>query len=88
MSESQQKMILDILATGQRVTVLQLSTKPVYSMYGGKRISELKEKGINIKDHWVDAENGKRYKEYFLPKSEINKLKRGTKDGKSKKRTA
>ena len=42
MSESQQKMILDILLTGQRITVLQLSTKPVYSMYGGKRISELK----------------------------------------------
>lgn len=87
MSESQQKMILDILLTGQRITVLQLSTKPVYSMYGGKRISELKEKGINVKDHWVDAENGKRYKEYFLEKAEIKRLKRG-KNGKSKKRVA
>ena len=88
MSESLQKMILDILLTGQTISVLQLSTKPVYSMYGGKRISELREKGINIKDHWVIEENGKRRKAYFLPKSEINKLKRGTKDGKSKKRTA
>ena len=79
MSESQQKMILDILSTGQRVTVRQLATKPVYSMYGGKRLSELKERGIKIKDHWVDLENGKRIKEYFLPKSEINKLKRGKK---------
>ena len=87
MSESQQKMILDILLTGQRITVLQLSTKPVYSMYGGKRISELKEKGIDVKDHWVDAENGKRYKEYFLEKAEIKRLKRG-KNGKSKKRVA
>jgi len=85
MSESQQKMILDILLTGQRITVLQLSTKPVYSMYGGKRISELKEKGINVKDHWVDSENGKRYKEYFLQKAEIKRLKRGGKNGKSKK---
>lgn len=84
MSESQHKMILDILSTGQRVTVRQLATKPVYSMYGGKRLSELKERGIKIKDHWVDLENGKRIKEYFLPKSEINKLKRGT-NGKSKK---
>jgi len=79
MSESQHKMILDILSTGQRVTVRQLATKPVYSMYGGKRLSELKERGIKIKDHWVDLENGKRIKEYFLPKSEINKLKRGKK---------
>ena len=46
MRESQQKMILDILSTGQRVTVRQLATKPVYSMYGGKRLSELKERGI------------------------------------------
>ena len=79
MRESQQKMILDILSTGQRVTVRQLATKPVYSMYGGKRLSELKERGIKIKDHWVDLENGERIKEYFLPKSEINKLKRGKK---------
>ena len=79
MRESQQKMILDILSTGQRVTVRQLATKPVYSMYGGKRLSELKERGIKIKDHWVDLDNGKRIKEYFLPKSEINKLKRGKK---------
>ena len=79
MRESQQKMILDILSTGQRVTVRQLATKPVYSMYGGKRLSELKERGIKIKYHWVDLENGKRIKEYFLPKSEINKLKRGKK---------
>lgn len=84
MSESQQKMILDILLTGQRITVLQLSMQPVFSMYGGKRISELKEKGINVKDHWVDAENGKRYKEYFLQKAEIKRL-RGGKNGKSKK---
>ena len=84
MRESQHKMILDILSTGQRVTVRQLATKPVYSMYGGKRLSELKERGIKIKDHWVDLENGKRIKEYFLPKSEINKLKRGE-NGKSKK---
>jgi len=87
MSESQQKMILDILLTGQRITVLQLSMQPVFSMYGGKRISELKEKGIDVKDHWVDAENGKRYKEYFLQKAEIKRLKRG-KNGKSKKRVA
>ena len=87
MSESQQKMILDILLTGQRITVLQLSMQPVFSMYGGKRISELKEKGIDVKDHWVDAENGKRYKEYFLEKAEIKRLKRG-KNGKSKKRVA
>ena len=79
MRESQQKMILDIRSTGQRGTVRQLATKPVQSMYGGKRLSELKERGIKIKDHWVDLENGKRIKEYFLPKSEINKLKRGKK---------
>ena len=79
MRESQHKMILDALSSGQRVTVRQLATKPIYSMYGGKRLSELKERGINIKDHWVDLENGKRIKEYFLPKSEINKLKRGKK---------
>jgi hypothetical protein len=77
--ESQNKMILDILSSGQRVTVNQLATKPVYSMYGAKRLSELKERGIDIKDHWVEAENGKRYKEYFLPKSEIKRLKRGNK---------
>ena len=47
-------MILDILLTGQTISVLQLSTKPVYSMYGGKRISELREKGINIKD-WSES---------------------------------
>ena len=48
-------------------------------MYGGKRLSELKERGYDIRDHWVEAENGKRYKEYFFPKSEINRLKRGKK---------
>ena len=80
MRESQHKMILDKLSTGQRVTVRQLATKPVYSMYGGKRLSELKERGSKIKDHWVDLENGKRIIEYFLPKSEINKLKRGKKN--------
>ena len=84
MRESQHKMILDALSTGQRVTVRQLATKPIYSMYGGKRLSELKERGYDIRDHWVEAENGKRYKEYFFPKSEINRLKRG-KNGKSKK---
>ena len=79
MRESQHKMILDALSSGQRVTVRQLATKPIYSMYGGKRLSELKEKGYDIRDHWVEGENGKRYKEYFLPKSEINRLKRGKK---------
>ena len=79
MRESQHKMILDILSTGQRVTVRQLATKPIYSMYGGKRLSELKERGYDIRDHWVEGENGKRYKEYFFPKSEINRLKRGKK---------
>lgn len=82
--ESQNKMILDMLSSGQRVTVRQLATKPIYSMYGGKRLSELKERGIDIRDHWVEAENGKRYKEYFLPKSEIKRIKRG-KNGQSKK---
>ena len=79
MRESQHKMILDALSSGQRVTVRQLATKPIYSMYGGKRLSELKERGYDIRDHWVEGENGKRYKEYFLPKSEINRLKRGKK---------
>jgi len=79
MRESQHKMILDTLLTGQKVTVNQLATKPVYSMYGAKRLSELKERGYDIRDHWVEAENGKRYKEYFLPKSEINRVRRGKK---------
>ena len=79
MRESQHKMIIDALSTGQRVTVRQLATKPIYSMYGGKRLSELKERGYDIRDHWVEGENGKRYKEYFFPKSEINRLKKGKK---------
>jgi len=45
----------------------------------GKVKSELFDLEHEDSDHWVDAENGKRYKEYFLQKAEIKRLKRGNK---------
>jgi hypothetical protein len=63
--------ILNYLKNGYHLTSIGvlnlLGTTEIRS-----RIAELRKAGYNIQDRWVER-NGKRFKEYYIPKEELTK---------------
>lgn len=56
--------VLNILQSGERLTSWSAMVK-YHVGHLARRILDLKEKGVAVKDNWIE-ENGSRYKEYFL----------------------
>jgi len=73
---SQGQMIYESLLKGNKLTVLGMSQKPIFSMYGARRILDLKESGVPVQDEWVDLPNKKRIKQYFLTPKDIKRLRK------------
>lgn len=74
--QSQAQMIFDKLLQGKELTVLDMSQRPIYTMYGARRILDLKESGVPIQDEWIELPNNKKVKKYFLDAKDIKKIKR------------
>ncbi len=74
--QSQAQMIFDKLLQGKGLTVLDMSQRPISTMYGARRILDLKESGVPIQDEWVELPNNKKVKKYFLTEMDIKKIKR------------
>ena len=74
--QSQAQMIFDKLLQGKELTVLDMSQRPIFTMYGARRILDLKESGVPIQDEWVELPNSKKVKKYFLTEMDIKKIKR------------
>ena len=74
--QSQAQMIFDKLLQGKELTVLDMSQRPISTMYGARRILDLKESGVPIQDEWVELPNNKKVKKYFLDAKDIKKVKR------------
>ena len=74
--QSQAQMIFDKLLQGKELTVLDMSQRPISTMYGARRILDLKESGVPIQDEWVELPNNKKVKKYFLAAKDIKKIKR------------
>jgi len=74
--QSQAQMIFDKLLQGKGLTVLDMSQRPISTMYGARRILDLKESGVPIQDEWVELPNNKKVKKYFLAAKDIKKIKR------------
>lgn len=74
--QSQAQMIFDKLLQGKELTVLDMSQRPIFTMYGARRILDLKESGVPIQDEWVELPNNKKVKKYFLDAKDIKKIKR------------
>ena len=74
--QSQAQMIFDKLLQGKGLTVLDMSQRPISTMYGARRILDLKESGVPIQDEWVELPNNKKVKKYFLDAKDIKKIKR------------
>jgi hypothetical protein len=74
--QSQAQMIFDKLLQGKELTVLDMSQRPISTMYGARRILDLKESGVPIQDEWIELPNNKKVKKYFLDAKDIKKIKR------------
>jgi hypothetical protein len=74
--QSQAQMIFNKLLQGKELTVLDMSQRPISTMYGARRILDLKESGVPIQDEWVELPNNKKVKKYFLAAKDIKKIKR------------
>ena len=74
--QSQAQIIFDKLLQGKELTVLDMSQRPISTMYGARRILDLKESGVPIQDEWVELPNNKKVKKYFLDAKDIKKIKR------------
>jgi hypothetical protein len=74
--QSQAQMIFNKLLQGKELTVLDMSQRPISTMYGARRILDLKESGVPIQDEWVELPNNKKVKKYFLDAKDIKKIKR------------
>ena len=53
-----------------------MAQRPISSMYGARRILDLKESGINVQDEWVEVPSDEKVKKYFLTEMDIKKIKR------------
>tara|TARA_R100000988_G_C3890901_1_gene112758 strand:- start:143 stop:409 length:267 start_codon:yes stop_codon:yes gene_type:complete len=84
--QSQAQMIFDKLLQGKELTVLDMSQRPISTMYGARRILDLKESGVPIQDEWVELPNSKKVKKYFLAKRDIKRIKRNLNGKKTKQR--
>lgn len=71
MSQTQNKLILDLLLSGEVLTGLDALSR-VGTMKLATRIGEIKEElrgkqsSIIIRDGWIHAPNGKKYKKYWI----------------------
>jgi hypothetical protein len=74
--QSQAQMIFNKLLQGKELTVLDMSQRPISTMYGARRILDLKESGVPIQDEWIELPNNKKVKKYFLAAKDIKKIKR------------
>ena len=59
------QLVYDLLRSGVRLTVLSAITEYGISSLP-RRILDLKEAGVEIKDCWVRADGKERWKEYYL----------------------
>lgn len=84
--QSQAQMIFNKLLQGKELTVLDMSQRPISTMYGARRILDLKESGVPIQDEWVELPNSKKIKKYFLAKRDIKRIKRNLNGKKTKQR--
>jgi hypothetical protein len=84
--QSQAQMIFNKLLQGKELTVLDMSQRPISTMYGARRILDLKESGVPIQDEWVELPNSKKVKKYFLAKRDIKRIKRNLNGKKTKQR--
>jgi hypothetical protein len=84
--QSQAQMIFNKLLQGKELTVLDMSQRPISTMYGARRILDLKESGVPIQDEWVELPNSKKVKKYFLAKRDIKRIKRNFNGKKTKQR--
>jgi hypothetical protein len=84
--QSQAQMIFNKLLQGKELTVLDMSQRPISTMYGARRILDLKESGVPIQDEWVELPNSKKIKKYFLAKRDIKRIKRNLDGKKTKQR--
>jgi hypothetical protein len=82
--QSQAQMIFNKLLQGKELTVLDMSQRPISTMYGARRILDLKESGVPIQDEWVELPNSKKVKKYFLAKRDIKRIKRNLNGKKTK----
>tara|TARA_Y100000401_G_scaffold88627_1_gene74153 strand:- start:807 stop:1046 length:240 start_codon:yes stop_codon:yes gene_type:complete len=71
---SQQMKILKAFMKGKHLT-FNSARSISGSNYPLKRISELKQEGIPIKDEWIENTDQARYKRYWIDKEDIKELK-------------
>ena len=67
---NQNQMILKALNDGDVLTGLE-ALERFKTMKLATRISELRASGIEIKDSFIHAPNGKKYKQYWIKKEPI-----------------
>jgi len=65
-TESQEKMILDALLAGRKITPLDALNDYGCMRLGG-RIFDLRAAGHEISDEWHETKSGKRVKRYYIP---------------------
>lgn len=63
MSDSQNKMILQAMREGKKLTALD--AMQMGCMRLASRICDLRNEGHGIQDEWIES-NGKRFKRYFI----------------------
>ena len=59
------KLVLTILQSGRRLTVLSAINEYGISSLP-RRILDLKENGVEIKDRWIEINNKRAYKEWWI----------------------
>jgi len=62
---AQCQQVYDLLSSGVRLTVLSAITEYGISSLP-RRILDLKQAGVEIKDCWVKTDSKERYKEYYV----------------------
>jgi hypothetical protein len=71
---TQADLIFKELMQGKKLTVRDMFTSPVFSNSPCRRISDLKELGVPIKDAWTQTKNNKPIKFYYLEKKDMKKF--------------
>lgn len=67
-TRSDETLILKLLQDGKHLSELDMF-KYGYGTSFRSRISNLRQKGYAILDYWVERDNGRKYKKYYLEKS-------------------
>jgi hypothetical protein len=70
--------VLEQLLAGRRITRLDIFNE-IWSMTLNSRIPEIKDKGVDVKDKFIERTNSrgesKSFKQYWLTKEEIERIK-------------